>query len=145
MKQQFNITYTTNKLKFQFLIKETFLEVLWSLYKAFTCCCPHIDCRLNSGGEWWIHVSFIVTYLPKNLFCCVETVATKVLNRQHILVFDRLCANAEPTPKKAFSLTNVHAKLLIHCLLISSTLLSHATSIQDLLKGICGDFSCFPR
>ena len=48
------------------------------------------DCRFDSGVKWWIHVSSIVTYLRKNSFCCVETVANNALNRRRIVIFDRL-------------------------------------------------------
>ena len=73
-------------------------------------------------------------------FCCVERVANNVLNHQHV-VFDRLWANATPTLNTAFSLTNVHAKWWIHCLLISSTpLLTHTTSIYDRPKQVFGVF-----
>ena len=63
----------------------------------------------------------------KTSFCWVETTANNALNRQHV-VFDWMWANAAPTLNTAFSLTNVHAKWWILCLLISSSpLLSHAT------------------
>ena len=101
------------------------------------------DWRFNSGVKWWIHVSHIYA---KSHFCCVETVANNVLNRWRVLVFDQLWANATPTLNTAFSLTNVHAKWWIHCLLISSTpRLSRATSIYDRSKRVCGFFCCFPR
>ena len=102
------------------------------------------DCRFDSEVNWRIHVSSIVTYLCKNFFCCTETVANNALNCWHF-VFDRLWANAAPTLNTAFLLTNVHAKWWIHCLLIFSTpLLSHATSIYDWLKWVCGVLWCFP-
>ena len=79
-------------------------------------------------------------FMQKLLF-----VANNALNCQCIVVFDRLWANAVSTLNTAFSLTNVHAKWWIHCLLISSTpLLSHATSIYDRPKRVCGGFGCFP-
>ena len=34
------------------------------------------DCWFDSGVKWQIHVSYIVTYLCKNSFCCIKTVAT---------------------------------------------------------------------
>ena len=72
----------------------------------------------------------------KTPFCCIETIANNALNHWHV-VFDRLWANAVPTLNIAFTLTNVHAKWWIHCLLISSTpLLSYATSIYDQLKWV---------
>ena len=46
----------------------------------------------------------------KTSFCCVETVANNALNRQCVVVFDRLRVNATPTVTTAFSLTKVHAK-----------------------------------
>ena len=45
----------------------------------------------------------------------------------------------------AFSKTNIHAKWWIHCLLISTPLLSHATSIYNQSKRVCGKFWCFPE
>ena len=77
-------------------------------------------------------------------FCCVETVANNALNCQRVVIFDRLWANAPPTLNTAFSLTNVHAKWWIHCLLISPTpLISHATLIYDWPKWVWGVFWCF--
>ena len=101
------------------------------------------DCRFDSGVKWWIQVQYIVTYLHKNSFLGAETVTNKALNRQHV-VFDRLWANAAPTLNTAFSLTNVHAKWWIYCLLIASTpLLSLANSIYDRPKWVWV-FWCFP-
>ena len=80
----------------------------------------------------------------KTPFCCVEIVANNALNRWCVVVFDRLWANAAPTLNTAFSLTNMHAKWWIYCLLISSTpLLSHTNSICDWPKRVCGVFWCF--
>ena len=82
-----------------------------------------------SGGSMFPLSSHIY---EKTLFCWVETVANNALNHRCIAVFNRLWANMGPTLNTTFSLTNVHAKWWIHCLLISSTpLLSHATSIYD--------------
>ena len=92
----------------------------------------------RSGGSMFHPLSHIYTKTP---FCCIETVANKTLNRWLGVVFDQLWANAAPTLNTAFSLTNVHAKWWIHCLLISSTpLLSHTTSIYDWPKRVCGIF-----
>ena len=82
-------------------------------------------------------------YYTKTPFYCIETVTSNTLNHWRVVVFDQLWANTAPT---AFSLTNVHAKWCIHCLLISSTpLLSHATSIYDHPKRFCGVFWYFPE
>ena len=82
----------------------------------------------------------------KTPFCRIETVANNTLNCQYVVIFDRLLANAAHSLNTVFSLTNVHAKWWIHCILISSTPpLSHATSIYDRLKRIYGVFWCFPR
>ena len=86
-----------------------------------------------SGGSMFHPLSHIYTKTP---FCCVET-----LNHRRVVVFDWLWANMTSTLNTAFSLTNVHAKWWIHCLLISSTpLLSHATSIYNQPKCVCGVF-----
>ena len=99
------------------------------------------NCRFDSGVNWWIHVSSIVTYLHKTLFLAINA-----LNRRCVVVFDWLWANASPTLHIAFSLTNVHPKRRIHCLLISSTpLLSNATSIYDRPKQVCWVFLEFSR
>ena len=91
-----------------------------------------------SGGSMFHPLSHIYAKAP---FCSVETVANNALNCQHIVVFDRLWANVSPTLNTAFSLTNVHAKWWIYCLLISShPLLSHATSIYDQPKWVFGVF-----
>ena len=77
-------------------------------------------------------------------FCCVKTVADNALNHQCVVVFNWLWANMAPTLNTAFSLTNIHTKWGRHSFLISSTpLLSHATSIYDWPKQVCGDFWCF--
>ena len=95
-----------------------------------------------SGGSTCHLLSHIYAKTP---FCCIETVANNTLNRWRVVVFDRLWANAPPTLKKAFSLTNVYEKWWIHSLLISSTpLLPRATSIYDRPKQVCGVFWCFP-
>ena len=92
-----------------------------------------------SGGSMFHPLSHIYAKTP---FCCIETVANNTMN--HPYVFDRLQANAAPTLNTAFSLTNVHAKWWIHCLLISSiSLLSHTTSIYDWPKQVCGVFGVF--
>ena len=84
-------------------------------------------------------LSHIYTKTP---FCSIETVANNTLNRQHVL-FNWLCGNVAPTLNTAFSLTNVHAKLWIHYLLISLTpLLSYTTSIYDRPKRVCAIFWC---
>ena len=104
------------------------------------------DCWFDSRLRGWIHGSSFVTYLRKTLFCSVETVANNALNHRRVIVFDRLWTNSAATLNTAFTLTNIHAKWWINCLLISSTpLLSHATSIYNRSKCVCGDFWCFPR
>ena len=78
-------------------------------------------------SEWYMFHPLVHMYVKK-YFCCVETVANNTLNRRRVIVFDRLWANTAPTLNTAFSLTNVHVKWWINCLLISSTpLLSHKT------------------
>ena len=96
-----------------------------------------------SGGSMIYPLSHIHAKTP---FCCYETVANNALNHRHVVAFGRMWANAAPIFNTAFSLTDVHAKWWIHCLLISSTpLLSHVTSIYDQPKWVCGVFWCFPR
>ena len=95
-----------------------------------------------SGGSMFYPLSHICA---KTSFCSVETVANNTQNRRRVVVFDRLWANAAPTFKTAFLLTNVHAKWWIHCLLISSaSLQSHSTSIYDQPRWVCEVFWCFP-
>ena len=94
-----------------------------------------------NGRSMFYTLSHIYAKLP---FCCVETVANSALNRWRVAVFDRLWANATSTLNTVFSLTNVHAKWWIHCLLISSTsVLSQATSIYDRPKRVGGVFLVF--
>ena len=94
-----------------------------------------------SGGSIFHPLSNIYAKTP---FCCIETAANNALNRRCVVVFDRLWANAAPTLSTAFSLTNVHAKRWIPCLLISSNpLLSHSISIYDRPKRVCGVFFFF--
>ena len=120
------------------------------------CWCLHLDgfCLLLltqltadltlecSGGSMFHPLSHIYTKAP---FCCVETVANNALNCWCVVVFAWLWANVAPTFNTTFSLTNVHAKWGIHCLMISSTpLLSHITSIYNWTKQVCGVLWCFP-
>ena len=96
-----------------------------------------------SGGSMFHLLSQIY---EKNPFCCVETVANNALNHHCVVVFDQLWVNTVPTSDIAFSLTNIYAKWWIHCLLISSPpLLSHATSIYNRPKWVCGAFLVFSR
>ena len=47
-------------------------------------------------------------FMPKLLFCCVETVVNNALNRRHVVVvIDRLWINSAATLNTAFSVTNV--------------------------------------
>ena len=104
----------------------------------------HLTANLTlewSEGSMFHPLSYIYTKTP---FCCVKTAANNALNCQCIVVFDQLWANTTPTLNTAFSLTNVHAKWWIYCLLISSTLLLyHATSIYNHTKWVCGVFAVF--
>ena len=94
-----------------------------------------------SGGFMFHPLSHIYA---KTIFCCVEAVTNNILNGQRVVVFDRVWANVVPTFNITFSLTNVHAKWWIHCLLISSTpQLSHATLIYDWPKQVWGGFFWF--
>ena len=94
-----------------------------------------------SGGSTFHPLSHILAKTP---FCCIKTVANNALNYQCVVVFDWVWANVALTLNTAFSLIIVQAKWWIHCLLISSTsLLSHATSIYDWPKWVCGVFWCF--
>ena len=88
------------------------------------------------SGRSMFHLLFYI--YAKTHFCCVETVANNALIRLRFVVLDRLWTNAAPTSNTAFSLTNVHAKS--HLLISSSSLLSHATTIYDRPKRICGVF-----
>ena len=95
-----------------------------------------------SGGSMFHSLSHIYAKIP---FCCIETVANNALNHQHIVVFDWLWTNTAPTLNTTFSLTNVHAKWWLNCLLLSSnSLLSHTTLIYNWPKQDCRDFWCFP-
>ena len=99
------------------------------------------DLTSEWSGESLFHP--LLNIYTKTPLCCIETVANKALNCQHI-VFDQLWANTAPTLNTAFSLTNVNVKWWIHSLMVSSTsLLSHATSIYDRPKWVCGVFWCF--
>ena len=89
------------------------------------------DSRFDPGVKWRIHGSSIVTYLCKKLF---------------LLHWNSCKQCSESLMCCCFwlTVTNVHAKWWIHCLLISSTpLLSHATSIYDRPKWVCGVFLLF--
>ena len=102
------------------------------------------DCQFDSEVKWWIHVSSIVIYLRKISFLLHWNSCKQCSKSLMCCFFDRLWANAVPTLSTAFSLTNVHSKWWIHCLLISSTpLLSHQLQFmidQNLVRGVFGVF-----
>ena len=102
------------------------------------------DCRFDSGVKWWIHVSSIVTYLRKNSFLLHENSCKQHSESSIHCCFWLTVSKCGTHFNTAFSLTKVHAKWWIPCLLISWTsLLSHATSIYDRAKWVCGVFWCF--
>ena len=83
-----------------------------------------------SGGSMFHLLSHIYAKIP---FCCVETVANNALNCWRVVVFVFvLWASMVPTLNAAFSLTNVHVKWWIHCLLISQ-LLCYLTQLQFMI------------
>ena len=61
-----------------------------------------------SGGS--VFLPLLHNY-AKSPFCRVKTISNNALN-QCVAVFDRLWANAAPALNTAFSLTNVHAKMV---------------------------------
>ena len=92
-----------------------------------------------TGGKWWIHVSSYVTSLCKNFFLlhwnsckqCSEslthfrlTVSKHSTHFEHSFLID----------KCSYKIVNT---------LPSTPLLSHATSIYDWPKQVCGVFWCF--
>ena len=94
-----------------------------------------------SSGSMFLPLSHIYVKTP---FYCIETVANNALNCEQV-VFDWLRANAAKSLNVAFTMTNVHAKWHIHCLLISSTTpLFHTTSIYNWPKWFWGVFCFFP-
>ena len=102
-------------------------------------------CQFDSGVKWWIHVLSIITYLHKNSFLLCWNSCKQCSESSMCCCFYWLWVNMAPTFNTAFSLTNVHAKWWIHCLLISSNpLLSNATSIYNQPKWVCEVFWCFP-
>ena len=75
----------------------------------------------------------------KNPFYCANKALNSALSGRHVVVFDRLWANKVPISNRAFSYSNVYAKWLIHCLLITlKCQLSCETSIHDHPKPFCG-------
>ena len=117
------------------------LLLLWT---ALTCCYPISWLSIWLRGEVmdprFIHCHI---FKQKLLFVSLKQLQTNALNRWHV-VFDQQWANVASTFNTPFSLTNLPAKWWIYCLLISSTpLLSHATSIYDQPKRVCGDFRRF--
>ena len=119
---------------------------LWLLWTVFTCCCP-LSWLLIWLWSQVVDLCFIHChiFMQKLLFVALKQLQTMLWITLHIVVFDWLWANVAPTLNTAFSLTNIHAKWWIQCLLISSTpLLSHTTSIYDQPKQVCWVFWCFP-
>ena len=109
----------------------------WSLWTVFSCRVPvkSVVCWMESS-RWlpiWLRSQAVVPcfilchILTQKLvfffvfFFCVETFLNNGLNCRRVVVFGRLWANTVSTLNTAFSLTNVHRKCWIHCLLISST------------------------
>ena len=98
------------------------------------------DCWFDSRLNGWSMFHPLSHIYAKTPFCCIETVANNAQNRW-IVVFDWLWINMASTLNTAFSLTSVHAKWWIHCLVISSTpLLSHLTLNYDQPKRVCEGF-----
>ena len=97
-----------------------------------------LECSDGSMFHPWSHTAW------KNPFYCAETVPSSVLNCRRVAVFDRLWANAVTISNRAFSCSNVQAKWLIDCLLLSSRCqLSHATLIYNRPKPFYGVFLYF--
>ena len=112
---------------------------LWLLWIAFTQLTDNLILEW-SGGSMFHLLSHIYAKTP---ICYVETVLNNTLNCW-LIVFDWLGEDMAPTLNTVFSLTDIHTKWWIHCLLISSTpLLSHATSIYGRPKWVCSVFWCF--
>ena len=92
----------------------------------------HVDKALLSDGKNIVQAK---QWLNK---CYSDSAPSETMVKRW---YDRLWANAAPTLNISFSLTNVHAKWWIHCLLISSTpLLSHPTSIYSRPKRVLWSF-----
>ena len=94
------------------------------------------DCRFDSGMKYWIHVSSTVTYL--SFLLCRNSCKQHSESSTHCCFWSTV-TNAAHILNTAFSVTNIHAKWWIHCLLIS-----YATSIYNRPKQVCGVFLCFP-
>ena len=83
-------------------------------------------------------IMFKHIFTQKLLFIALKQLQTM------LWIINMFLINWAPTLNTAFSLTTVHAKWWIHCLLISSIhLLSHATSLYNWTKQICGVFGVF--
>ena len=98
-------------------------------------------------SEWsvWSMFHLLPHIYAKTPFCSVEAVA-KNTESSTCCFWLTSWANVASTLKIAFSLTNVHAKWWIHCLLIySSPLLSHATLIYDRPKRVLRSFLVISR
>ena len=106
------------------------------------------DCWFDSGVKWLIHFLSIITYLHKNSFL-LHWNSCKQHSESSTTLFLIDCVQmlhsfwTQPSHWQMFM-----QKWWIHCFLISSTLLSHTTSIYNQLKRVCGVcfvffFSCF--
>ena len=71
-----------------------------------------VDHWFDSGMKLGIHVSSIVTYLCKNSFCCMETVANNVLNHWCIVDFDQLWANRSTQFEHSFLIDKCSCKMV---------------------------------
>ena len=92
------------------------------------------DCRFDSRVKWWICFIHCHIFMQKLFFVALKQLQTApwIIDA---LFFDQVSKHGSHF-EHSFLITNVHAKWGIHCLLISSTLLSHATSIYDRSKWV---------
>ena len=104
------------------------------------------DCRFETEVKWLIHVSSVVTYLRKNSFLIRWSSCNQRSESSTCCCFWSTESKRSTHFVHSFLIGKIHANRWIYCLLISLTpLLSHATSIYDRPKRICGAFWCFPR
>ena len=103
----------------------------WSLWMAFTCCCP-----LNLLPIWF-QSEVVDPYFPPwshiyalTPFCSIETVANNALNCRCVVVFDWLWANTVPTLNTAFSLFSCSWKMIKT---LPSYILCYLTQLQFMI------------
>ena len=103
------------------------------------------DCQFDSGGKLWIHVSSIVTYLCKKIFLLhwnsFRQRSKSLTHRLFLIDCEQMRQplSTQLSHWQMYMQNNEYIAFWYH-----QPLLSHATSICNWPKRVCGVFWCFP-